>query len=907
MSQSRQLTLLTPSAPEAPSPAVPLPEIAVEVCRDVLGCPPASDEVLKSLSSPPLVTAFPNPAIGAVLAHWHAHGHPKTEWTPGILDSEVSEGKNDPLYFAHYYPTKVPPAAIVPYILHYTRPGEVVLDAFAGTGMTGIAAQLCAVAAYAKEHPRRGMRRAVLVDLSATATFISATTNRIGDLARQLPELSRWVAEIEAEAEWALRTRHVGWARGGGAETVRRNRPAAGEAWGTIQYVVWSDVFSCPHCGARIVFWDLVFRGPGEPEPDPLTCGGCCATVSTRSLERRWTSVHDPVLGETRRIPEQVPVMINYTVGKKRFEKLPDEQDLAVIARCRSEIERVSLPCVALPDGFNTEQPRKSHNFTHVHHFFTDRNLLLMGAFWRRIKAEPSGDLRRLGLFLLTGSIQRVARLNRYMPVHDRHVGPLSGTLYLSQLIAEVPATRYLTSRIDDLRALESGPTGAEVLTSTQSATDLRNIPSDSIDYIFTDPPFGSNLNYSELNTMVEAWLGVSSDTLSEAIVNETQRKGHDEYRVLMAGAFAEYFRVLRPGRYITIEFHNSENRIWNLIQEAVASAGFVVAQVATLDKKKGTTKQLSYASTVQQDLVITAYKPAGSQGSVVALEEMRGSEVWAFVREHLSRLAPVRHGAGDEILAQAERQPYMLFDRLIARCVSRGIAVPMDASDFYAGLAERLPIREGMYFLEDQVSAFDIARSTARSLRQLEMFVQDENSARAWVRARLLEEPRTFQDLQPQYMKVLRPWSKHEEHVELQTVLEQSFLRYDANVPAPVAIARAFPGVAAGAVAPQYDGVWYVPDASDEADLERLRTRTLLREFEAYRLGSERRLKRVRSAALRVGMKALYQRQDYASMVAVAERVPEAVLEADEQVMFYVDVARTRLGEGGAPTPDPA
>ncbi len=57
---------------------------------------------------------------------------------------DVSEGKTDPIYTAHSYHTKVPHKAIMRAILHYTQPGDIVLDGFAGSGMTGVAAQMCA-------------------------------------------------------------------------------------------------------------------------------------------------------------------------------------------------------------------------------------------------------------------------------------------------------------------------------------------------------------------------------------------------------------------------------------------------------------------------------------------------------------------------------------------------------------------------------------------------------------------------------------------------------------------------------------------------------------------------------------------------------------------------------------------
>ena len=138
-------------------------------------------------------------------------------------------------------------------------------------------------------------------------------------------------------------------------------------------------------------------------------------------------------------------------------------------------------------------------------------------------------------------------------------------------------------------------------------------IPDNSIDYIFTDPPFGSNLNYSELSYIWEARLKVQTQQKSEAVMNKVQGKGLLEYQELMTKCFSEYYRVLKPNRWITIEFHNSQNSVWNAIQEGVQRAGFIIADVRTLDKKQDSFKQVKTTGAVKQDLVISAYKPKDS------------------------------------------------------------------------------------------------------------------------------------------------------------------------------------------------------------------------------------------------------------------------------------------------------
>src|SRR5690606_30079762 len=91
-------------------------------------------------------TACPNPWIKDIVDEWENQKPPKPggyHYHREPFAADVSEGKNDPIYNAHSYHTKVPHKAIMRYILHYTDPGDIVYDGFCGTGMTGVAAQLC--------------------------------------------------------------------------------------------------------------------------------------------------------------------------------------------------------------------------------------------------------------------------------------------------------------------------------------------------------------------------------------------------------------------------------------------------------------------------------------------------------------------------------------------------------------------------------------------------------------------------------------------------------------------------------------------------------------------------------------------------------------------------------------------
>jgi hypothetical protein len=426
------------------------------------------------------------------------------------------------------------------------------------------------------------------------------------------------------------------------------------------------------------------------------------------------------------------------------------------------------------------------------------------------------------------------------------------------------------------------------------------------VDYIFTDPPFGENIYYSDLNLLVESWYGVTTRPEPEAIVDRVRDKSLLDYQVLMEKCFRRYFDALKPGRWMTVEFHNSKNSVWSSIQEALQRAGFVVADVRTLDKKQRSFQQVTSGGAVKQDLVISAYKPNGGLEERFKLTAGTEEGVWDFVRTHLKQL-PVFVTKDGEAEVIAERQNYLLFDRMVAFHVQRGVTVPLSAAEFYAGLAQRFPERDGMYFLPEQVAEYDKKRMKVKEVLQLQLFVTDEASAIQWLKQQLTRKPQTFQELHPQFLKEIGGWQKHEKPLELSELLEQNFLRYDGKGEVPSQIhsylssnfkeLRNLPKDDERLRAKAKDR-WYVPDPNKAGDLEKLRERALLREFEEYRESKQKRLKVFRLEAVRAGFKKAWQERDYATIIAVARKIPENVLQEDPKLLMWYDQALTRMGE---------
>jgi hypothetical protein len=447
----------------------------------------------------------------------------------------------------------------------------------------------------------------------------------------------------------------------------------------------------------------------------------------------------------------------------------------------------------------------------------------------------------------------------------------LSGTLYVGSTIRETNVLTFLERKLSKLFKNQLRPSiNKTSLLSTHSSSGEYKTGC-FCDYLFVDPPFGSNLMYSELNYLWEAWLQVFTNNKPEAIMNHEQHKKLVDYQEIMQLCFNQFSRLLKPGRWMTIEFHNSQNAVWNAIQESLLRAGFVIADVRTLDKQQLGFNGVNAAGAVKQDLIISAYKPNGNLEENFRLKAGTEDGAWEFVRYHLGKLPVVNESNGTAIV-NGERQAFLLYDRMVAFHIQRGVMVPISSPEFYVGLEQRFTRRDGMYFLPEQLAEYDRAVLDSGEPTQLSLFVSDEKTAITWLRQQLDPasggEPKTQGDLTNDFNRAMNR-AKHEQLLELIELLKQNFLE-DEN------------------------GKWYVPDHNKASDLEKVRQRSLLKEFNEY-ANTAGRLRMFRTAAVRAGFADCFKRQDYSTIVTVAERLPEDVLREDPDLLMYYDSALLR------------
>lgn len=842
-----------------------LPEL-----KKLEGYPIGEDDDIINLSDPPYYTACPNPWLNDFVAEWE-----KEKESPELKKirkddfevkdpyaSDVSEGKNNPIYNAHSYHTKVPHPAIMRYILHYTQPGDIVLDGFAGTGMTGVAAQMCGKcdidlknkieAEFEKleyKKPVWGARHAVLGDLSPVASFIAYNYNTPVNAKRFEIEAKKILTEVEKECGWMYETRHTDG------------------SIGKINYVVWSDVFICPDCGGEIVFYDAaVDKEKGEVKEE-FACPNCGAKHTKKQVSKAMQTVFDKAMNKTIQQAKTVPVLIQYVDAKgKKHEKKPDDFDFELIKKIENSDIPYWFPAERTCDGKETRR-NDNAGITNVHQFYTKRNLWILSA----IKQKCTMPLQHL---MFNSQLINISKLNRHRPGISFPYNPLSGTMYIGSQVSEANVFTAYYNKINRLIEAVNMLSNRNPISITSAENS--QLSDNSIDYIFTDPPFGANIDYSELNFIQEAWLKVKTNNKEEAIENDTQHKGLLEYQNIMQKCFAEYYRVLKPGHWITIEFSNTAASVWNSIQLGLNRVGFVIANVSSLDKQQGSFKAVTTPTAVKQDLVISCYKPSETFTKQFMIQDSRAN-TWSFVSEHLEHL-PIPSVKDERTTSVIERSPKVLYDRLITYFFMRGLPVPLDAADFQEGLRNRYIQEDGMIFTSDQLQSYHELKKKHNITDQPSLFVdiiESENDAIQWIKEKLEAGPLKYQDIQPDYRKAYTINRKGEVEVELKNVLEENFIQ-------------------------EADGSWRIPNMNEQKDRDALRTKALLKIWEDYCSQVEsdkaKKLKDVRLEAVKAGFKDCYQKKDFKRIVTIGDKIPENLLTEDETLLNYYDIACSKV-----------
>ncbi len=576
--------------------------------------------------------------------------------------------RGGPLFAAFPYPTKISPEAIALFIASHTRPGDTVFDGFAGSGSTGIAALLCASPTAAmRENAKKlgldvrwGARRAILWELGTLGSFIARTLCAPPDPDEFRREAERVLKDCEKELEWMYAA-----------------RDPKGRI-GTIRYVIWSEVVVCPHCGkATTLFEGRVRRNPARINP-VFRCPLCFHRSGVNDMRRLTQTRFDELLQGNVTTRLRRPVWVYGVTGKTTWSRPADRYEAALLRRISQARLPPGIPVAEIPWG-DLYRNGYHRGITHLHHFYTRRNLVAFSALWRRASASPLKDALRF--WLLSYNASHATIMTRVVAKEGQRdlvvTSAQPGVLYVSGLPVEKNLFSGLRRKLNTIHdAFRLTRRNTHLVDVRQGSCLETDIPSGSIDYVFTDPPFGGNIPYAEVNFINEAWLGEYTDAAKEVTISNSQNKDVGDYQALLAQAFREIHRVLKPNGEATVVFHSSSSDVWNALSRAYSQAGFALEKASVLDKTQASFKQVTTNGAVKGDPTLLLRKrvsePCRTNGAVAPV---------------LDELLARAGASGD----RSERTPQRLYSRFVTHYLARGEIVPLDAHEFYRVIVGKL------------------------------------------------------------------------------------------------------------------------------------------------------------------------------------------------------------------------
>ena len=567
--------------------------------------------------------------------------------------------RTGPLYNAFSYPTKISPEAIAVYIAAHTEPGATVLDAFGGSGTTGIAALLCdrptpemkRMAEVLGVKPAWGARSAHLFEIGTLGSFVSETLCHPPEPA----EFAEAVDELCLQAQAKL-----GW--------LYEAKDAAGKI-GTLRHAIWSDVLVCPHCQTESSMWDASVKTKPLAMADWFRCRGCRKQVAVDACERATEPGVD-AFGRKQLTKKRVLARVHGRCGTTKWQRLPIYEDRELLEQIAKAKPPKSAPNADIEWG-ELRRAGYHQGIDKLHHFYTKRNFIAMATLMDLTSTFPNSVRDALRLLVLSYNASHSTLMTRVVLKKGQSdfvlTGSQSGVLYISGLPVEKNilegVRRKSKAFIDSFRLLHGSRSKVVVHNASSEAMPLT---ARSVDYVFTDPPFGGYIPYAELNQINELWLGRTTDRSREVIVSPSQSKGVSEYGAMMGEVFKEMARVLKSDGLATVVFHSAHSEVWRALAQAYATAGFTVEATSVLDKIQASFKQVVSTVSVKGDPLLllskrqTARSKAQPSGKIAA-----------------DMIRAARNGTRFD--------PQRLYSQFVSKCLELGRDVDLDAKTFYA------------------------------------------------------------------------------------------------------------------------------------------------------------------------------------------------------------------------------
>jgi DNA modification methylase len=620
------------------------------------------------------------------------------------FDKPITTTKATAIYNMHTYWSKKPHDAIREYIKHYTNPGDIVLDPFCGSGGTALAALM------------EG-RAAIAIDLSPAATFITASylaLPEIYQLEEAIRSISQRITNFINENCMFYQT---------------------GEF---IRAIIYTERFRCSKC-YEVVPFILAERGEVRKfrgrESSKEICPKCGEPFNTTKNQRMGF------------VPAELLLSRSVDGKKIRVENILDDEEI----QNSYPVKPTFIPDhLRIPFEGNIP-PRLSKNIakvgvTVVGELFSDLNLRVLLEIKNQIdNLNSSENVKSILKLALNSVLLNSSRMYRYR-TKTTGGGGFSGTYYIPHLSKCInPWNAFLEKCYEMIRGVEEiqlaliGHEKVTAIVSTETATDIcdsGHISPNSIDYVFTDPPYGGTYHYGALNFVWEVWNEMDiSYRPQEVVISEDGIITLQDWVERIKRSLQQIFSVLKPGRWMSLCFHG-EVDLWAALHDALAEAGFIAENreiTLYLDTAQKSYNQATGETSKKRDLIINFRKPYPEEiTSQLSLFDARDFTTFQDAARAVLVEALTSHPG-----STADR----LYDELVSRLVRKGQFERHDFDELLRSVAE--PVSEprmANLFEKEQPNFFGTHEVVRWYLQASADVVDEAESAKEIAAARRLE-----------------------------------------------------------------------------------------------------------------------------------------------------------------------
>ena len=289
---------------------------------------------------------------------------------------------------------------------------------------------------------------------------------------------------------------------------------------------------------------------------------------------------------------------------------------------------------------------------------FSDKQKAQLGYLKYLILKQKDDGIKKTLLLMFSGLLTKINLTYHQSSDRSEGRGNASAFAYYRYRLAprpvELEVMKYFEIRLkkiieakNDIRRFINKQTHGNLKIVKGSATDLSFIPNESIDYIYTDPPYGAKIAYLDLSAMWNAWLDLEvteDDYKNEAIEGGRHSKKKQEYNSLIAKSIMEMYRVLKFDRWMSFVFAHKDPEFWHLIIDTAEKCGFEYVGAVPQKNGQSSFKKRQNPFTVLSGQLIINFKKVKNPRTI--MKAHLGMEIADVVMQTIEGVIAKNNGA---------------------------------------------------------------------------------------------------------------------------------------------------------------------------------------------------------------------------------------------------------------------